>query len=109
MSDSDRITGEIEKEHIEPGSQKEIGRLGKDPVFKMRTKGGYHMVVCMKDKKVKTLGLGPLEDFALMMAEDRNPDMVVTELRKSDPSDREAYSHLVPRYNDLIDLFNKAE
>jgi hypothetical protein len=94
----------ITEKHI--ASKKRIGSLKGRPVVEVLTTGGLHLVVTEEGGKLKTLGTGPHRAVARWVAQKREPDLLVTELSKSDFVDERAILSVAPRYEALTDRFN---
>lgn len=80
--------------------KKKIGKVGDDAVYEIGTKGGLHMVVALRKKGPETLGTGSHRAIALHLAMQREPEMVVTALSKSDHVELRYFEHLLPRYEE---------
>lgn len=77
----------ITKEHID--YKKVIGKLRKNgaPVHEVRTTGGLYLVIASDGKNLRTLGTGPHRAVARFIAEKNEPDLLITDLSKSDSID----------------------
>jgi len=84
---------------------KTIGKLKGVPVIHMRTKGGYH-IVRVKGQRIPS-GVGPNKRIALFIAQKNEPEMVFTELSKSEHGDVATFEHLLPRYEAVTALLRK--
>lgn len=92
--------------HVTPDQvayKKKVGKLNGDPVFEVGLIGGLHMIMLHKAGKLEPLGAGPHRAVAQHIAKKRNPEIVFTELSKSDHVDLEHFEMLVPRYEELTD------
>jgi hypothetical protein len=93
---------EIAEKHIK--EKKRIGTLGGAPVIEVLTKGGLWLVVGKKNNRPETLGTGPHRAVARYIAQKLNPDMVVTELSKSDHVDEASILSVFDVYRRKADL-----
>ena len=100
---------EIAEKHIK--EKKRIGTLKGEPVIEVLTQGGLWMVVCKKDNKAQTLGTGPHRAVSRYIAQKLNPDMLLTELSKSDHVDEISILSVFEQYKRkaelLTDLMNR--
>lgn len=80
---------------------KKIGKIGDTPVMEAVTKGGFHMVGCMRKGKWETLGTGSHPALARHVAQTIEPKLEITELSKSDHVDPRHYAALVPGYAEV--------
>ena len=87
-------------------SKRRVGTLHNKPVVELITKGGLHLVVTEKDGKTEIIGSGPHRAVSRYIAEKREPDLVYTELSKSDSLDLASILSVVPRYQDLTEQLN---
>ena len=87
-------------------SKKRVGTLHNKPVVELITKGGLHLVVTEKDGQTEILGSGPHRAVSRYIAERKEPDLVYTELSKSDALDLASILSVVPRYQDLTEQLN---
>lgn len=81
--------------------KKRVGTLNGSPVFEVGLIGGLHLI--MKSGEKEPLGAGPHRAVAQHIAKKRNPDIIWTELSKSDWIEPEFYMHLVPEFEDFTD------
>lgn len=96
---------DITSEHL--ASKKQIGKIKDLPVWELATTGGLHLIVAMRGGRIETLGTGPHRAVARHIAMKREPDLVLTELSKSDHVDVEHFQVLLPEYEALTDDFNR--
>lgn len=82
---------------------KKVGTLKGRPVYHLRTKGGLHILVAPGGTGYETLGTGPHRAVARHIATKHEPEIVWSELSKSDHVDIEAYELILPRYETLTD------
>ena len=82
---------------------KKVGNLHGKPVFHLRTKGGLHILVMQKASGYETLGTGPHRAVARHIASKYEPDIVWSELSKSDHVDPEAYAMILPKYEEITE------
>lgn len=82
---------------------KKVGNLRGKPVFHLRTKGGLHILVMQKNGTYETLGTGPHRAVARHIANKYEPDIVWSELSKSDHVDPEAYALILPKYEEVTE------
>jgi hypothetical protein len=98
---------------IEPnqikGKPRKVGKVGSHPVWEMESKGGLSMVTVDREGKLETIGSGPLSAIARHIAENREKDIVWTEIRKSDYVDPQHFQHLLPEYEDLTDRLRERQ
>lgn len=73
------------------------------PVYKMFSKGGLAIVM----SKEKVLGTGPHIAIAKLVAQNNEPDLVITELSKSEDFSPELFRHLVPYWTSITKKINK--
>lgn len=88
--------------------KKNIGSLKGRPVIEIGLKGGYHLICSLKGGSVEYLGAGPHRAVARHIAKKRAPDMMITEISKSDHVDTAHFVHLVPHYEGMTDQLNNA-
>lgn len=79
--------------------RKKIGRLGSDSIFEVGLIGG--LVLVMKSGEKKPLGAGPHRAVARHIAQAHNPEIVFTELSKSDYIEPRFFESMLPRYEAL--------
>lgn len=72
----------IDRKHIK--SEQRIGTLEGEPVVLYKTHGGFNLVMGRKGGKKVTLGTGPHPALAKVIAKKNAPDMVMTEMSKSE-------------------------
>ena len=80
---------------------KKVGNLNGKPVFHLRTKGGLHILVMQKNGAYETLGTGPHRAVARHIASKHEPEIVWSELSKSDHVDADAYALILPKYEEM--------
>jgi hypothetical protein len=86
----------IDKKQIKEAPKK-IGILKGRDVFQCRLKGGLYVTT----SNGKVLGAGSRAVIARHLAQKYEPDIEFTELSKSEHVDIEAYSMLLPKYEEL--------
>lgn len=96
---------EIQERHIK--ERKRIGTLKGEPVIEVLTRGGLWMVVCKKNEKPATLGTGPHRAVARYVAQKLNPDMLMTELSKSDHVDEASILSVFEQYKRKAELLTQ--
>jgi hypothetical protein len=82
---------------------KKVGNLHGKPVYHLRTKGGLHILVTPGGTGYETLGTGPHRAVARHIAQKHEPEIVWSELSKSDHVDIEAFEMVLPKYENLTD------
>lgn len=95
----------ITSAHIE--SKHQIGTLKGRPVVEIATTGGLHLIVTPNGTGVLTLGAGPHRAVARHIAKKRNPDLMITELAKSEDVAVEYFEADVPRCEAFTDYCNE--
>lgn len=80
---------------------RKIGSFNGKPVYGLRTKGGYHLIVTPKDGRFETLGAGPLAAVAKFIATRKNEGIEWSELEKSETISQESLNAILPQYEDL--------
>jgi len=80
---------------------KKVGNLHGKPVYHLRTKGGLHILVMQKGGHYETLGTGPHRAVARHIAMKHEPEIVWSELNKSDHVDVKAFELILPKYEEL--------
>ena len=88
---------------------KKVGELNGTSIMELSTKGGLHLIVKAQGSGFSTLGTGPHRAVARHIAEGKEPDIVWTELSKSDHLDYEVMAPLLPKYLELTEAFRKVE
>jgi len=96
---------EIEAKHIK--SERRVGTLHGKPVVEVVTYGGLNMIVVEKAGKVETIGAGPHRAVSRYIAQKNEPDLIITELSKSDYVSIESILSVLPRYEDLTRKLNE--
>lgn len=111
-SEASNMNKSDDLEEISPNEvaeTKKVGNLKGHTVYRLVTKGGYHVVAMRKGSKVEKLAIGPLRDVAMFLAQERYPDLEVTELHKGESYSQQDFEHLLPKYRALSDRFGKIE
>jgi len=80
---------------------KKIGVLKGMPVYYTKTKGGRHFITSIQEDGDKTLAFAPHKAIALHVAERMAPEIVWTELSKSDHCDYDTVAPYVDKYVEL--------
>jgi hypothetical protein len=89
-------------------SKKRVGTLHSKPVVELQTSGGLYLLVCSeKGNEVNILGSGSHRSIARYIAEKKNPDLVITELSKSDHLELDSYIRILPKYEELTNQLNE--
>lgn len=86
----------ITAKHI--ASSKVIGKVKSNDVVETKTTGGLVIVSVRKNGKLETLGVGPHRAVARHIAEQSEPDLIVTELEKSATLDPAALQAVLPQW-----------
>lgn len=86
---------------------KKVGILKGKPVFQLRTKGGLYLLVLQKGASYETLGTGPHRAVARHIATQHEPEVVWSDLSKSDHVDIEAFELILPKYQELTDALRE--
>ncbi len=86
----------ITAEHI--AYKKKIGTLRGKPVIEIATTGGLHLLVISKADGVETIGAGPHKAVARHIAKKKHPEILFSELSKSDWVDPACFQHLLPQW-----------
>lgn len=86
-------------EHV--ASKKRIGNLKDAPIFEILTTGGLYMNILGKGAGFEVISTGPHRAIARFIAEQRYPNVIWTELSKSDWVDPRDFMPLVPKYQEL--------
>lgn len=94
------------------GSPKRIGRLNGMPVFSMTTKGGLNLIILTKSNGgSRILGAAPHIAVARFIAEQKEPELVIDELSKSENVELASYKHILPHWvgftNKLIQTWDQ--
>lgn len=97
-------TTEIPQDQIE--IKKKIGKAKGKDLWYVKARGGYH-VVHKSDGEI--IGAGNHPAVARYIAEQHEPDLMWTELSKSDHYAYEDFAHLVPEAVELTGAFRKAQ
>lgn len=98
---------DITPQHV--SYKKQVGLFKGKPVWEIATTGGFHLLVGLKGGEQHTFGTGSHRAIARHIARKREPELVITELSKSDSVPLECYQHLLPEYEALTDRFNSLE
>lgn len=99
----------ISKEHID--YRKQIGKIKKSgaAAHEVRTTGGLYLVVVQDGNKLKTLGSGPHRGVARYIAEKNEPDLLITDLSKSDSLDPATMLRLLPIFYEITERIRALE
>ena len=100
---------EIDANQIEPGSKKEIGKLGAKRVFKLATLGGLQMIIAATPSGPELLGAGSHQAIAKHIAKKKHPEVEFNELSKSEEIPYDCYKQFVPQYEALTDQIRKRQ
>lgn len=76
---------------------KKVGELHGRPVMHLRTKGGLHI---MAKANGEVLGTGPHRAVARHIAQKHEPEIVWTELSKSDHITPDSFALVLPKYEE---------
>jgi len=88
-------------EHV--ASKKRIGNLKESPIFEILTTGGLYLNVLGKGGGWEVIATGPHRAIARYISEQRYPNVIWTELSKSDWVDPRDFMPMVPKYQELTD------
>jgi hypothetical protein len=91
----------IKKEHI--AYKKSVGKLNGKEVIELATTGGLHMLIHNKGANPEVLAAAPHPAIARHIASKREPEVVFTELSKSDYMEPYLYVAMVPEYERMTD------
>lgn len=99
----------ITKEQLDPSKKpKKIGKLHGVPVFELCTKGGLNIVCVFNGASgTKILGAGPHRGFARYLALQKESDLLLDELSKSEELDPRCFDHLIPYWANVVDKMNE--
>lgn len=97
---------DIQPQEIQ-GSPKEIGHLDGKPVFQIALKGGLFLIATPNGSSVKILGSGPHRVVAKHIAKKLHPNLVITELLKSEQLNINTFERLIPYYTDMVNKLNQ--
>ncbi|SRR5216683_4572662 len=97
---------EIDERQLD-GKPKKVGTLHGKPVLLFRTKGGFYMNVIMKNGAPEWIGTGPHAAVCRYVSKLREPEVVWTELSKSDWVDPAHFTEMIPKYQELTDRCNE--
>lgn len=90
--------------------RKKVGKLGDATVVEIGLIGGLHLIAkSVAGGKPEILGAGPHRAVARHIARKRNPEIVFTELNKSDHIEPMYFEDLLPQYEALTDGLAKAQ
>lgn len=89
-------------------SETRIGTLEGEPVVLFKTHGGFNLVMGKKDGKRTTLGTGPHPGLAKFIAKKNAPEMVMTEMSKSEIETLTKNEALVAKYEAVTRVFQNA-
>jgi flavin-dependent dehydrogenase len=96
---------DIQAKHI--ATKKRIGTLKGKPVVELTTHGGLNLVVTETNGKTTILGSGPHRGVSRWLAMKKEPDLVITELSKSDWLDEASILSVSDRYLALTERMNQ--
>ncbi len=91
----------ITAEHV--AYKKKIGTLKGRPVIELATTGGLHLIVMSKADGIETIACGPHKAVARHIAKKKHPEIVFSELSKSDWVDPACFQHLLPQWETVTD------
>ena len=94
---------QIDAKQIKKGSKKRIGHLNGDNVYELQTVGGLAMVILAKAGAPKVLGLAPHKAIARHIAKEKEEELVIDELSKSEDLSLEMFKHLVPTWSNITE------
>jgi len=89
------------------GKPRKVGTLHGKPVLQFKTKGGFFMHVMMKNGSPIWIGTGPHAAVARHISKQKEPDVIWSELSKSDHVDPEHFRELLPTYEEITDRCNE--
>ena len=82
--------------------KRQVGKLGSLPVFEIGLRGGLHLIVVPRGKKLEPLGAGPHRAVARHIALKQSDDKIeYTDLSKADWVGPEHFLDVLPRYEAL--------
>lgn len=90
---------DITPAHIK--NKKTIGKLHGQPVEQITTTGGLVVVAARKNGKLKTLAVGPHPGVSRHIAEQAEPDLIFTDLQKSDTLDPATLATALPHWETI--------
>lgn len=93
---------QIDRKQIDE-KPKKVGNLNGKPIFHIRTKGGLHVLVMQKNGTYETLGTGPHRAVARHIASKHEPEIVWSELSKSDHCSVDQFEFVLPKYEAITD------
>jgi hypothetical protein len=91
---------QIDRKEVE-GQPRKLGTLKGRPVMHVRLKGGLHIIAAAKGMGHETLGMAHHVAVAKHMAQRYEPDVVWTELSKSEHWDIRLYQDMIPAAEEL--------
>lgn len=97
---------EIDESQLD-GKPRKVGTLHGKPVMYFKTKGGFHLHVVMKSGAPEYIGTGSHAAVCRHVSKLREPDVIWTELSKSDHVELEHFQELVPGYEELTTRCNE--
>jgi len=96
----------IERKQIKKSVR--IGTLENEPVTMFTTWGGFNLVMGKKGGKKVTLGTGPHPGLAKIIAKKNAPEMVMTEMSKSEVESLSKNEALIAKYEAVTKIFQAA-
>lgn len=87
--------------------KKKVGKVNGKDIFHMKTTGGLHLMTMGDNGRV--IGSGSHRAVARQIAQKTEPDVVWTELSKSDHYALEELQHLLPKYEELTTQLRKMQ
>lgn len=92
----------------EISTKKVVGELDGSPVYQLGLKGGLFILAKVKGAQLELIGSGPHHLVAKAVAKKMHPNLVITELLKSEGITEQHYARIVPYYVDLTNKLNSA-
>lgn len=94
----------ISQEEVE--FKKAVGKARGKTLYHLKTRGGLH-IIGLEGGEI--LGTGSHKGIARHIARKTEPDVVWTELSKSEHIDPQDFEHLIPQYEELTQTLRKAQ
>lgn len=90
--------------------KRRVGHIGEDGCFLVGTKGGFNVVARVSKSSGKTtvLGCGSHAAIALHVAQKKEPNLVLTDLSKSDFVPTQAYIDRIPKWERITKALQQA-
>lgn len=98
----------LEAKQLESKPRK-IGDVHGKAVYHLKTKGGFHVLAMQKASGFETIGAGPHPAVARHLASKYEPDIVWTDLEKSEHVDPSLFALMLPKYEELTESLRALE